>query len=425
MQCVRFLIGPRYLSLFTKAGEENRLVKILHTTYPVDDYTNVTSKIISYVGKKLHNTEFHPLSLTKQKIVLYFYARFKSRGNPLFSVYDDLNPVVTVHDNFDSLLIPKNHISRNRSECYYINRKQLLRAHTTVHQSYLIKMGLDNFIVFGDVYRRDEIDSTHFPVFHQSDAVKLYDKIQLETLIGNKVEILENQGKEESVEKQAEHTLEATKVVENQLKSTLVELIKALFGPDVSCRWINVYFPFTHPSWELEIEWNGKWIEVLGCGIMRHAILRNAGVENKIGWAFGIGLERIAMLLYEIPDIRLFWTNDSGFLNQFKDKSSQDVFKYKPISVYPQCPNDISFWLPDNDTFVPNDFFEMIREIGGDLVEQVNLIDDFTHPKTSKRSLCYRIVYRHLKRTLTQIEVNEVHKLIGEQATKQFGITIR
>lgn len=123
MQCARFRIGPRRLSLFTKTGEEKRLVNILGNTYPVDDFTNVTSKIVSYVGRSLHNNEFHPLCLTKQKIIHYFYSSFKtSRGNPQFSVYDSLNPVVSVLDNFDSLLIPKNHVSRNRSECYYINR---------------------------------------------------------------------------------------------------------------------------------------------------------------------------------------------------------------------------------------------------------------------------------------------------------------
>lgn len=86
---------------------------------------------------------------------------------------------MTLEENFDSLLVPKDHVSRSKNDCYYINRDYLLRAHTTAHQSELIRMGLDNFVVFGDVYRRDQIDSTHFPVFHQADGVHLLNQEQV------------------------------------------------------------------------------------------------------------------------------------------------------------------------------------------------------------------------------------------------------
>lgn len=108
------------------------------------------------------------MSLVRRSIVDYFYKSYTNvKGSPIFSVYDRLSPVVSVAQNFDSLLIPARHPSRARSDCYYINKNTLLRAHTTAHQSDLIKAGLDNFIVIGEVYRRDEIDSTHYPVFHQ------------------------------------------------------------------------------------------------------------------------------------------------------------------------------------------------------------------------------------------------------------------
>ncbi len=82
-------------------------------------------------------------------------------------------------------------------------------------------------------------------------------------------------------------------------------------------RWVDTYFPFTCPSWELEIHFEGEWLEVLGCGVVEQAIVSNAGVENKLGWAFGLGLERLAMVLFGIPDIRLFWSKDKRFLSQF------------------------------------------------------------------------------------------------------------
>lgn len=153
---------------------------ILNIRYTQDDYTNVTPKILSYVGENLHTKKHHPLSLVRQRIVNYFYNYFpNNRGNPLFSVFDNISPVVSVKQNFDSLLIPEDHVSRSKSDCYYINREYLLRAHTTCHQSELIKSGLDNFVVVGDVYRRDEIDRTHYPIFHQVDAVRLKSRNQL------------------------------------------------------------------------------------------------------------------------------------------------------------------------------------------------------------------------------------------------------
>lgn len=93
------------------------------------------------------------------------------------------------------------------------------------------------------------------------------------------------------------------------------------------------YFPFTHPSWELEVLYGDKWLEILGCGIMRQEILQRSGVVDRIGWAFGLGLERLAMCLYDIPDIRLFWSNDTGFLNQFKVNDPDTPIKYKVKSI--------------------------------------------------------------------------------------------
>jgi len=406
-------------------GQPSPALVINGTEYETDAFSNVTPKLLSLVGRNLHNQPHHPLCLIKNQVTDHFYKKFVGRtGNPIFSVYDRLHPVVTVEQNFDSLLVPKDHVSRNKSDCYYVNRNYLLRAHTTAHQPELVKMGLDNFLIFGDVYRRDEIDSTHYPVFHQLDGVRLCFQHQISTMAGDSVDIFEKQSKDNS-DKQGVHTMEATKVMEHHLKTTLVELIQSLFGKDIKYRWVDVYFPFTHPSWELEVQFQDKWMEVLGCGLIRHDILKRAGASDRIGWAFGIGLERIAMKLYQIPDIRLFWSTDSGFLSQFKTDDPNAKIIYKPVSSYPQCKNDVSFWLPEGKEFEPNDFFELVRGIGGDLVEQVNLVDEFTHPKTQKKSKCYRIIYRHLEKTLTQEEVNVIHKEVENQASRVLGVKIR
>lgn len=111
------------------------VVEINNSKYSSDDYTNVTSKISSYVGRNIHLKKDHPLSLIRQRLVNHFYKEYTSpKGTPLFSVFDSLAPIVTTLQNFDSLLIPEDHPSRSKSDCYYINRDYLLRAHCTAHQ---------------------------------------------------------------------------------------------------------------------------------------------------------------------------------------------------------------------------------------------------------------------------------------------------
>lgn len=152
-------------------------VELLGKTYLPDNYSNITKKILSKVGKNLHNQRHHPLWLIKERVKDHFYkqhmGRFSSR-TPLFSVYDHLPPVVTVEQNFDRLLIPKDHPSRKKGDNYYLNGTHMLRAHTSAHQWDLMHSGLDAFLVVGDVYRRDQIDNTHYPVFHQLEGVRLF-----------------------------------------------------------------------------------------------------------------------------------------------------------------------------------------------------------------------------------------------------------
>ncbi|ETE63694.1 hypothetical protein L345_10539, partial [Ophiophagus hannah] len=136
-----------------------------------------------------------------------------------------------------------------------------------------------------------------------------------------------------------------------------------------------------------------------------------AGAENKIGWAFGLGLERLAMILYGIPDIRFFWCQDERFLKQFNVLHIDQSIQFQPFSKYPPIINDISFWLP-SEKYCENDFYDLVRSIGGDVVEEVKLIDVFTHPKTKRVSHCYQITYRHLEKTLTQKEITSIHQAI-------------
>ena len=215
-------------------------------------------------------------------------------------------------------------------------------------------------------------------------------------------------------------------MMEFDLKETLIKLMKELFGSDIETRWTSCYFPFTHPSYELEIKFQGEWMEMLGSGVMRQPILENGGVTDRIGWAFGLGLDRLAMLLFDIPDIQLFWSKDARFIKQFSSVGldPKTNIKFKPFSRYPPCYKDIAFWLPQEE-FNENDFHEVVRSSAEDLVEKVELIDKFVHPKTERVSHCYRITYRSMDRNVTNQEINVIQDEIRRLVVNELKVELR
>lgn len=354
--------------------------------------SNIPESIRRKLDKNLHNIPNHPIEIIKSRI----YKYFDSTGIA-FKKFDDFSPFVSVEDNFDKLLIPTSHPARSRSDTYYLNDSTVLRTHTSAHQNELLKNGDDNFLVTGDVYRKDEIDRHHYPVFHQMEGMVFVDF--------NKSE-------------------------EDELINILGGLVKNLF-PDCEYRVNSDYFPFTNPSYEFEVNYFGRWIEILGCGVVRKEILDN---NNKSGKyiAFGLGLERLAMILFDIPDIRYFWSDSKKFLDQFKSNSL--VIKFSPYSNLSTQYNDISFWInPDriiNDKWVDeNDFFEVLRNVCGEYVELVDLKDSFVHPQKGY-SRMYRITYSpndaSLKNPSEFTEIcNNLQNMVRKEIASKINVILR
>ena len=145
-----------------------------------DHMTNIRQNIIEKLNKQLHNRTDHPLEIVKSKIVDHFHANFRNRhGGCTFASIDNISPIVAVNQNFDNLLVPADHVSRSKNDNYYINDFQMLRAHTTAHEIDLISSGWNAFLNTGDCYRRDAIDCSHFPVFHQLEGVRIFDDFEL------------------------------------------------------------------------------------------------------------------------------------------------------------------------------------------------------------------------------------------------------
>ncbi|CAL5868210.1 uncharacterized protein PFLUO_LOCUS2434 [Penicillium psychrofluorescens] len=441
-------------------------------SYPADQWTNTPDTILSHVGRRLYLDDNHPLAITRKLIESQF-------PNPVFGNYSEKTPVVTTAQNFDVLGFPPDHPGRSRTDTYYVNEKTVLRTHTSAHQqAYFQQINRNEqtrpeevgYTVIADVYRRDAIDRSHYPVFHQMEGAMLWKRPSPDPLAHSSAtaaKIMADLDKlprhDVGVEDpnptihpernplQAEHhSAEEVEAVGAHLKRSLENMVIRIFTEaskaaaasagtpteqePLKVRWVEAYFPFTSPSWELEVFWQGDWLEILGCGVIKQELLINSDVPNRMGWAFGLGIERIAMLLFNIPDIRLFWSRDERFLSQFR---AGQIARFEPFSKHPACYKDVAFWLPPAAVtggksaaggavpFHENDVMEIVRGIGGDLVEDVALIDEFTHPKTSRKSMCYRINYRSLERTLTNEETNGLHDQVREKLVGLLGVELR
>ncbi len=171
----RKLLQHRCVNFVQHLDKSSKSLTVSGETLNTDSWTNVTPGVLDRIGQNLHNKAHHPLHLIRLRIQNYFYSSFINRyGSPLFAVFDNISPVVSAYQNFDSLLVPANHPSRAQTDTYYINSECLLRSHTSAHQEELIRMGFDAFLLVGDVYRRDTIDRSHYPVFHQMEGVRLF-----------------------------------------------------------------------------------------------------------------------------------------------------------------------------------------------------------------------------------------------------------
>nr|XP_027205878.1 phenylalanine--tRNA ligase, mitochondrial-like [Dermatophagoides pteronyssinus] len=419
-------------------------LKILDREYRTDEWTNIPDKVIDLIERHdpLYKTPGNPIYLIAESLRQHYTD---------FECFQFRDPVVTTWQNFDSILVPSDHVSRSKTDTFYVDKQHVLRSHTSAHQSECFKrlanttkhqaLNDPKFMIIGDVYRRDEVNRTHHAAFHQAEIVQLYSEQHCRMATTN---LFDESNETRTDHCQERHNLNAIQIVENELKSQVESYIHLMFdstdGDPIQMRWVPAYFPFTHPSWELEIQLprnkstndNGEdldkseWLEMLGCGIVEQSILDRDGHSNRIGWALGFGLERLAMLYYAIPDIRLFWTRDTGFSVQFDRLKPFERYRYRPISAYPQKIFDIAFWLPaECSEWSANDVHAIILEIGGHLVEQAHLMDEWTRPKDGRKSNCYRIVYRSHERALTNDEVNRIHHRIEQALVKELNVEIR
>ncbi len=324
------------------------------------------------------------------------------RKLPVLAGFDNvvIPEVVPADVNFNLFDFASDHPARSRSDTYYVDDRNILRTHDTVMWYYYLNLpevkariakGDELGVVcYGKVYRKDEIDRKHMNIFHQFGGLYLAPAAKRQVTL-------------------------------DDLRDVLSRIVKGLFGEDVRYRFLDDAFPYTDPSLQVEVEVGGQWLEILGGGMPKQSVLKNFGVEGYNGWAFGFGLERLAIMSMELPDIRLLWSSDERVKKQLHLGQ-----KFAEVSKYPPVIRDISFVVPKR--FSPNDYFDLVRDIAGDLVEQVELIDEYENEAkfgADRKSYAYRVIYRAADRTLTNEEVDLLHKKLEEATIREFGAEIR
>jgi phenylalanyl-tRNA synthetase alpha chain len=238
---------------------------------------------VTMPGRKIKTANLHPVTRTMNRIVSLFSGLgFETKTGP--EIEDD-------YHNFESLNFPAHHPARTMHDTFWFDDGHLLRTHTSPVQIRAMKNMSPpiKIIAPGRVYRSDS-DQTHTPMFHQVEGL----------VVGKTVTFA-------------------------SLKGVLNQFVNEFFEKDLKIRLRPSYFPFTEPSAEVDVEWQKEdgstgWLEVLGCGMVHPNVLRSGGIdpEKYSGFAFGLGVERFAMLRYGVKDLRQFFENDMAFLKQFK-----------------------------------------------------------------------------------------------------------
>ena len=219
----------------------------------------------------------HPLITTTEEIVdLFCGLGYRMVEGP---------EVESDHYNFTALNIPPDHPARDMQDTFYLRDNLLLRTHTSPVQIRQLEQTPPpvRIVAPGRVYRRDAVDATHSPVFHQVEVLAIDEGLDF-----------------------------------SHLRGTVMAFLKAFFG-DLPVRFRASYFPFTEPSAEVDVQWRGRWLEVMGCGMVDPAVLEGLGLdpERYSGFAAGLGVERFCMVRHGIDDIRRLYTSDLRFLEQF------------------------------------------------------------------------------------------------------------
>lgn len=269
----KFLQCFRSYSVSAKLRKDKLLIQ--QTTYDTDDWTNISARFEPFVGADLFKKWNHPLRLAQEEIVSLL-----KKQNPDLPVLKNLNPIE-----------PNTSIEKD-SNTFYVNRNLILRTHTVNRTVQLLKSHND-FVMVVDLYRKCQMDAMHFPAFHRVNFVR--------TFVSN-------------AQREITH-------LKDEQQTFLIEMARHLIGSDVQYRWTDANSATTKPSWMFEIYHQNEWQRISRGGLIRNEIFEKSERPDSVGWEIAINLDRLAMTLYNIFDIRQLWNASPNFLRQFEPKT--------------------------------------------------------------------------------------------------------
>ena len=362
------------------------------------DTTPISKKQLNQylsIPNLINSTDNHAVKLLYEEIIAYME---KTHQNSQLKIYHR-NPLVTVEDNYDNLLIPKDNISRSSTYTHYVDKEHVLATHSSAHiPKILSELAQDSkwedVVVLAPslVYRRDITDKTHLGVTHQMDVWRI------------------------------------KKGGEQITKVDLLEVIEGL-GKVVNSAWklriVDMPHPYTNSGVEVNLTYKDKDIEILETGLIKEQILENASLNSDIysGWAMGMGLDRLVMIKKGIPDIRYLRSDNPQIKAQM-----YDLDRYEEVSDQPSIKRDMSYCVPDD--YVEEDINEDIRNALGEQVavlESIKVVEEIKYEDLEKvakerlgcsknqKNVLVRITLRHLDKTLTKDEANKIYSEVYDQ----------
>ena len=336
----------------------------------------------------------HAVKLLYQKIEDYITA---THPDSELLIYRG-NPIVTVQDNYDNLLIGKDNISRSSTYTHYVDQTHILRTHDTAHIPGILRdlskrTDWDDVVILTPavVYRRDVTDKKHLAAIHMLGIWR----------------VCKNKN-----------------IVRQDLRN-VVEGVAGVAAPGWKLRIVDMPHPYTKEGMEVNAVKDDRDIEILECGLIADKILENAGLDPSIysGWASGIGLDRLVMTLKSIPDIRYLRSTNPKIAKQM-----QDLEPYVEVSNQPSIKRDMSYCVPQD--YVEEDINEDIRNALGDeqhILESVEVLSESSYDALppnvverlgigeSQKNVLVRITLRHLDRSLTNQEANQIYDEVYEK----------
>ena len=346
------------------------------------------------------STEAHAVTLLYQKIE----DRVREMHPDSEIIVYRGNPVVTVKDNYDDLLIDQDNISRSSTYTHYVDETHILRTHDTAHIPGVLRdlakrQDWDDVIILTPslVHRRDVTDKKHLSSIHMLGIWRVTKKVR---------------------------------IVRQDLRD-VVQGLADVAAPGWSLRIVDMPHPYTKEGMEVNAVKDGRDIEILECGLISDMILRNAGLDPEVysGWASGFGLDRLVMTLKSIPDIRYLRSTNPKIAAQMKDLAT-----YQEVSNQPAIKRDMSYSVPSN--YVEEDISQdIVAAMGEDeaALEEVEILSETTYDdlpdiarqklgiRADQKNVLVRITLRHLEKSLTSQQANDIYNCIYPQINKGSG----